>query len=83
MIVNINQCASMFDETLHALKYSAIARQVGMLSGVILISYYFTYDLDFTSDRAAEHYSIQKCGRAGTGKYCAAPQPPSRCNYRT
>ena len=28
MIVNINQCASTFDETLHALKYSAIAKQV-------------------------------------------------------
>lgn len=28
MIVNVNQCANMFDETLHALKYSAIARQV-------------------------------------------------------
>ncbi|KAI0213937.1 Kinesin-like protein KIF20A [Lamellibrachia satsuma] len=28
MIVNVNQCASMFDETLHALKYSAIAKQV-------------------------------------------------------
>lgn len=28
MIVNINQCASMFDETLHALKYSAVAKQV-------------------------------------------------------
>ena len=28
MIVNINQTASLFDETLHALKYSAIAKQV-------------------------------------------------------
>ena len=28
MVVNVNQCASMFDETLHALKYSAIAKQV-------------------------------------------------------
>lgn len=28
MIVNINQMASLFDETLHALKYSAIAQQV-------------------------------------------------------
>ena len=28
MIVNVNQCASTFDETLHALKYSAIAKQV-------------------------------------------------------
>ncbi len=29
MIVNVNQCASTFDETLHALKYSAVAKQVG------------------------------------------------------
>ncbi|XP_039629741.1 kinesin-like protein KIF20A isoform X1 [Polypterus senegalus] len=28
MIVNINQCASMYDETLHALKFSAIATQL-------------------------------------------------------
>ena len=28
MVVNINQVASLFDETLHALKYSAIAKQV-------------------------------------------------------
>ncbi|XP_051789913.1 kinesin-like protein KIF20A isoform X2 [Erpetoichthys calabaricus] len=28
MIVNINQCASLYDETLHALKFSAIATQL-------------------------------------------------------
>lgn len=28
MIVNVNQCASAFDETLHALKFSAIAKKV-------------------------------------------------------
>ena len=28
MIVNINQNSSTFDETLHALKYSAVAKQV-------------------------------------------------------
>ena len=28
MIVNVNQCASMFDETLHVFKFSAIASQV-------------------------------------------------------
>ena len=28
MIVNVNQCASLFDETLHALKFSAIAQKV-------------------------------------------------------
>ena len=28
MIVNVSQCASAFDETLHALKFSAIARKV-------------------------------------------------------
>ncbi|XP_047207165.1 kinesin-like protein KIF20B isoform X3 [Girardinichthys multiradiatus] len=33
MIVNINQCASMYDETLNVLKFSAVARKV-----VVLIS---------------------------------------------
>ncbi|XP_078071623.1 kinesin-like protein KIF20A [Mustelus asterias] len=28
MITNINQCASMYDETLHVLKFSAIAKQI-------------------------------------------------------
>ncbi|XP_071828189.1 uncharacterized protein [Apostichopus japonicus] len=28
MIVNVNQCASLFDETMHVLKFSAIAKQV-------------------------------------------------------
>ena len=28
MIVNVNQCASAFDETLHALKFSALAKKV-------------------------------------------------------
>ncbi|KAK6480508.1 kinesin-like protein KIF20A [Huso huso] len=28
MIVNINQCASTFDETLHVMKFSAVAKQV-------------------------------------------------------
>ena len=28
MIVNVNQCASMFDETQHVFKFSAIAKQV-------------------------------------------------------
>lgn len=32
MIVNINQVASLFDETLHALKYSAIAKEVRVVS---------------------------------------------------
>jgi kinesin family protein 20 len=32
MIVNINQNASTFDETLHALKYSAVAKQVSHLN---------------------------------------------------
>ena len=28
MIVNINQCASMYDETLNVLKFSAVAQKV-------------------------------------------------------
>ena len=31
MIVNVNQCASGFDETMHVLKFSAIAKQVGSI----------------------------------------------------
>jgi len=38
MIVNVNQCASMFDETLHAIKYSAIARQVSVLQESLSVS---------------------------------------------
>lgn len=29
MIVNINQCAATYDETLHVMKFSAVAKQVG------------------------------------------------------
>ena len=32
MIVNVSQCASAFDETLHALKFSAIARKVATIN---------------------------------------------------
>lgn len=28
MIININQCASTYDETLHVMKFSAVAKQV-------------------------------------------------------
>lgn len=28
MIVNVSMCASMFDETLHVMKFSAIAKKV-------------------------------------------------------
>ncbi|KAG7275810.1 hypothetical protein CRUP_038290 [Coryphaenoides rupestris] len=34
MIVNINQCASTYDETLHVMKFSAIAKQVVQLTPV-------------------------------------------------
>ena len=32
MIVNINQCASNYDETLHVMKFSAVAKQVRLQS---------------------------------------------------
>lgn len=35
MIVNVNQCASMFDETLHVFKFSAIAKQVNKSAGSV------------------------------------------------
>lgn len=31
MIVNINQCAATYDETLHVMKFSAVAKQVGQV----------------------------------------------------
>ncbi|KAG2463226.1 KI20B protein, partial [Polypterus senegalus] len=34
MIVNINQCASMYDETLNVLKFSSVAQKVVILNGV-------------------------------------------------
>ncbi|CAB1349606.1 unnamed protein product [Coregonus sp. 'balchen'] len=43
MIVNINQCASTYDETLHVMKFSAIAKQPLLKNGVI-------------DDQALEHY---------------------------
>ncbi len=39
MIVNVNQCASTFDETLHALKYSAVAKQVGC-AFIVKVTYF-------------------------------------------
>ena len=41
MIVNISQCASVFDETYNVLKFSAIAKQV--LCSRFLISYSTNY----------------------------------------
>lgn len=35
MIVNVNQCSSMFDETLHVFKFSAIAKQVNKSAGSV------------------------------------------------
>lgn len=31
MMVNINQCASTYDETLHVMRFSAVAKQVSPL----------------------------------------------------
>lgn len=39
MIVNINQCASMYDETLNVLKFSAVAQKVCN----VLICLYLTH----------------------------------------
>ncbi|CAK6982080.1 kinesin-like protein KIF20B [Scomber scombrus] len=36
MIVNVNQCASMYDETLNVLKFSAVAQKVVVLSSRLL-----------------------------------------------
>ena len=67
MIVNINQCASTFDETLHALKYSAVAKQVGQywikiinnftfevqtLSSVMIAQRVFDTDVDVLSSNS-------------------------------
>lgn len=37
MIVNINQCASMFDETLNVLKFSAVAQKVVVLTTATIV----------------------------------------------
>lgn len=42
MIVNVSQCASMFDETLNVFKFSAIAKQVLMhIAGLLSFLEYF------------------------------------------
>lgn len=38
MIVNINQCASMYDETLNVLKFSAVAQKVMVVFALLFIS---------------------------------------------
>lgn len=38
MIVNINQCASMYDETLNVLKFSAVAQKVLVAFTLLFIS---------------------------------------------
>ncbi|KAF3836116.1 hypothetical protein F7725_028674 [Dissostichus mawsoni] len=37
MIVNINQCASTYDETLHVMKFSAVAKQVWVHNDVVQV----------------------------------------------
>ena len=36
MVVNVNMCASMFDETFHVMKFSAIAKKVRVKEGSFL-----------------------------------------------
>ena len=43
MIVNVNMCASMFDETFHVMKFSAIAKKVRKYLKIVHL-----YILDFT-----------------------------------
>lgn len=40
MIVNVNKCSTLFDETFQVFKFSAIAKQVGSLSRLRLLYYY-------------------------------------------
>ncbi|KAE8280969.1 Kinesin-like protein KIF20B [Larimichthys crocea] len=49
MIVNINQCASMYDETLNVLKFSAVAQKIVVLS---------TRPVPTTSQRSASEVSF-------------------------
>ncbi|XP_028279989.1 kinesin-like protein KIF20B isoform X1 [Parambassis ranga] len=49
MIVNINQCASMYDETLNVLKFSAVAQKVVILSSRPQMS---TSEFSFTLSNA-------------------------------
>lgn len=59
MIVNINQCAATFDETYHALKFSAIAKQV-----------YNTY-ADVSNNVSPLRYSIPISGVSGLISGCS------------
>lgn len=44
MIVNVNMCASMFDETFHVMKFSAIAKKVRILRLHNLLCLYLSAD---------------------------------------
>ena len=45
MIVNVNMCASMFDETFHVMKFSAIAKKVRNLRLYNLLCLHFSAEL--------------------------------------
>ena len=45
MIVNVNMCASMFDETFHVMKFSAIAKKVRILRLYNLLCLHFSAEL--------------------------------------
>lgn len=59
MIVNINQCASMYDETLNVLKFSAVAQKV-------IFRYrfkWFTIASDFKTDSKQSYFRLWFCPR--------------------
>uniref|UniRef100_A0A8C3AS47 Kinesin family member 20Ba n=1 Tax=Cyclopterus lumpus TaxID=8103 RepID=A0A8C3AS47_CYCLU len=66
MIVNINQCASMYDETLNVLKFSAVAQKVVVLSTrpppIIIIPKRSAGDISFIINNA-ERKSLQSSRR--------------------
>ena len=43
MVVNINQCASMYDETLNVLRFSAVAQKVVLCSQHLLFVMMFDF----------------------------------------
>ncbi|RXM90827.1 Kinesin-like protein KIF20A [Acipenser ruthenus] len=58
MIVNINQCASTFDETLHVMKFSAVAKQ-----GCIVLE-----NAEVAVLRAPKESSSMKSSEKGVGQ---------------
>uniref|UniRef100_A0A8C7YW55 Kinesin family member 20Ba n=1 Tax=Oryzias sinensis TaxID=183150 RepID=A0A8C7YW55_9TELE len=64
MIVNINQCASMYDETLSVLKFSAVAQKVVVLFSRPLVVMPPTSTSDVALNQSAERKALYSTDRS-------------------